>query len=239
MGMTHYNVRFKPLPTFVVACLFIILMSLGIWQLHRADYKRQLQTQYQQRSQLAPVSFAEVRNQVDNHYYPVTITGHFDNQHQFLLDNQFSEHRAGYHVVTPFILIDSGDAVLINRGWLAASFDRATLPKIPKIEGTVTLNGIIQPINKTFILGNVVESGQQTWPRRIQKIDIAILAKQLPYPIANEMILLTDTPYRFAPIWVPINTKPYVHTAYACQWFALAATLLIIYTVVCLRRKFP
>lgn len=236
--MKLFITKLKLLPTLSVFLGVSLLMSLGFWQLHRADYKRQLQAQYQQRSQQSPVPFEQLSQFTDSTYYPVKISGHFDNQHQFLLDNQFYQHQAGYDVITPLLPDKGGPAVLINRGWIAAGTDRQQLPQLPMIEQPVNLLGIIQPVSKPFLLGSKLEIPKNTaWPRRIQLLDTKLLATQLGYPVAGQIVQLNRvSPYRFAPLWQPINTKAYIHTAYAFQWFCLAATLLICYVVVQVKR---
>ena len=65
----------------------------------------------------------------------------------------------------------------------------------------------------------------------------AALAKQLPYPIANYYVVLTDSsssasaPPRVEPL--PLDEGP--HRAYAIQWFSFAA-ISIIGLVIFIRR---
>ncbi len=69
---------FKPeiIPTIVFLLGFPLLLSLGCWQLHRAEEKRQLLGQYSLRIQQSPVPIKG--HEPD--YTPVSVTGYYDNQ---------------------------------------------------------------------------------------------------------------------------------------------------------------
>ena len=97
---------FKPkfVPTFALFLILPIFLSLGFWQLNRAAEKKILLQQYEQRAQ-RPLQLSDIKGEGKNYqYFPVVLTGHFDNQHSFLLDNKIYQRQAGYQVLTPFIV---------------------------------------------------------------------------------------------------------------------------------------
>lgn len=207
--------RFVPrlIPTAIFLVFFSCLLALGFWQLDRAAQKKMILSHYQTRS-------------------PVTIKGHFDNAHTLLLDNKIYQQRVGYHVFSPLIM-DGGKAILINRGWVPADLNRDILPKIKPIHHSVELTGFLTVPSKTFMLKQIDEVSAQ-WPLRVQTIDLVVITKKLGYQVLpNIMQLRSDQPYGFVRDWQPVLPMGVEkHYGYAFQWFALAATLLIIFIVV-------
>ncbi len=236
--VAHFSFSPHWISTIATLLLLPLLLALGNWQLHRAAQKKELQSAYAARNQIAPLQLNQLTKlPADMQYYPVQMTGHFDNQQQFLLDNQFYQHQVGYYVITPFILAGSHKVVLLNRGWVTQGNNRQQLPVLTPVTGTVTLQGIIRPIdNKGFVLGNNIED--HVWPKRIGKIDQATMSQLTGYEFYPFVVLLNgDQPHGFARAWEPINLNPAKHYGYAFQWFALAATLFIIYILVNTQRK--
>lgn len=222
---------FKPhwLTTLATLILFPILISLGFWQLHRAEFKRELIAQYAHRSQMAPLNIADLNKQQDQRFYRLTVTGSFDNAHSLLIDNKIHDHQIGYELITPFAVKDQNKYLLVDRGWIAASKNRAQLPTIPLIEGKQTLTGILLETNpKSFQLGE--DSFGKQWPWRVQTLPTAALPKLLGQPVYSYILSLEPQPLTAR------GLQPERHSGYAFQWFALAATLGLIYLFVNLKR---
>lgn len=244
--MSRYTFAPKWLPSILTMLLLPLLISLGIWQLHRADFKRELQARYQQRQSATPLKLQQldkVKLQTTGlqqiAYHPIEITGRFDHDHTILLDNKIHQHQVGYHVITPFLPTHGGSAVLINRGFIPREKSLAQLPTIPREEKTLRLKGIIYlPPDKPFMLGKNIAQAQATWPLLVQQIDIAMLSSQLHYSLYPFVVLLDkDQAFGFVRHWEPVQTNPAMHLGYAFQWFALAVTLIICFIVISTHRK--
>lgn len=228
----------KVIPTLATVTLLPILLLLGNWQLHRAAEKETLQKAYEIQSKAVPLTLNQLTNNVEKmRYHPVQLTGRYDNQHQFLLDNQFYQHQVGYYVLTPLILPASNKVILINRGWVPANIDRRQLPVLAQVKDTVNLQGMIRPLDKkSFILGTKLE--KPNWPLRIEKIDLNYLQQVSDYSFYPFVVLLNaNQPDGFARDWEPVNLNPAKNYGYAFQWFSLALTLLIIFIVLNTHRK--
>lgn len=240
--MTHFNLRigayyFSPrlIPTIATLFCLPILIMLGIWQIHRAEQKQIILTEYEIHEHAAPIFLNQIAATKNINYTAVKITGHFDNAHQFLLDNKFYQHQLGYQVITPFVM-ENHKMVLINRGWISQGSSRAELPVISPVKNEITIDGSVRIPEKSFSLGNNAETLE--WPKRINEIDIAQLAKKTGYDFYPFIILLNPaSPYGFAREWAPINISPSKSYGYAFQWFALAAALMIIYIGVNTRKN--
>ena len=213
--------------------LFAILLKLGFWQLQRAQYKRELISQFHQRSKAAPMMLATVmKNASEWQYQHVSIVGTFDNQHSFLLDNQFHQHQIGYQVITPLLLAANQASVLVNRGWIAAGTSRNVLPVIEPVMGSMQLQGMVYRPLKPMLVLKQIPLAKNVWPSRIQRLDFTEMQQTLGYPIQAFTILLdSNQAHGFIREWKPVIIPPEKHIAYAVQWFALAATLMIIILV--------
>jgi len=170
-------------------------------------------------------------------YKPIQVSGHFDNQHTFLLDNKTNQHRVGYHVLTPLIPNSGAKAILVNRGWIPRELNRDQLPNIENVMETQTLKGVIAiPSAKPFALGKL-QDNPGNWPLIIEYIDVANLSKLIHHELFPFVIHLNaDQPHGFIREWQPVYLTPERHEGYAFQWFALAVTLLIAYLIVSFRR---
>lgn len=221
------------LPSVVTFLLLPLLLFLGSWQLDRAQFKQNLLLQYQQRLQAQPLLLQQVNSSWQNwRFYPLIISGHYDNDHSFLVDNKMYQHRPGYHVLTPFV-VDDNRTLLINRGWIPLE-NRKNLPHIKPINGNQTITALIDiPARKPFLLSHRSESN--AWPRRIEAIELEQLAKELHtvlYPVV--LLLSPDEKSGYVRDWQPVTLTmpPARHIAYAVQWFSLAITLSIIFIIV-------
>ena len=139
--------RLRPtlLLSFATVALTAIFLSLGFWQLERAELRRAQDELKQERAQLSPVyitsfpgesleELAGRRIRLRGHYLPW----------QFLLDNQIHDKQPGYHVLSPFELSTYQQIVLVNRGWVPAKADRTRLPSVPvDSETEIQLEGMI------------------------------------------------------------------------------------------------
>lgn len=236
------DARFTPgWPATVLTVLLVpVLAGLGVWQLARADYKRELALSYETRSRGEPVTPAEVADPDPAALAgrPVVLTGRFVPGLRVMLDNQMRAGRAGYAVVEPFALEHEGLTVLVSRGWIAAGPDRAHLPDVDAVAEIVTIRGRVRPpYRPAFTPGADTVERRGGGQVRAVAIDPDRLGELLGRPLPPIVIELgTDSPGVLAPIDVALPMDSDRHVAYAVQWFAIAATLLVVYLVHGLRR---
>lgn len=224
------------LPTLLTLLLLPCLISLGIWQLHRADYKKTLLADYQMRGHAAILSAEDLSKTPEQlQYYRVELSGHFDNQHSILLDNKMHAKQVGYQVLTPLIVDGSSKIILINRGWIPRRMDRQ-LPEISAVNGKQTLISTVWIPQKGFLL-QAEQAANLHWPYLAQTIDLNYFSQLLERPLYPFVLLLApDMPNGFVREWNLVTVSPQKNYGYAFQWFALAAALLVIFIVVNVRR---
>lgn len=226
--------RFQPQlwPTLATLVLLPLLIGLGVWQLQRADWKQGLVDAHATRAGLPAVSLQAVLPPTEaDQYRPVNVKGHYDLEHQLLLDNRTWQGHPGYEVLTPLLLSTGGAAVLVNRGWVPASPDRSILPELPGVAGELQLRATVKlPPEKNFRLADV-EEAQTGWPRVVQQPELVRLEQVLGYPLQPLLLLLdSDAEHGFLRDWKPVyGVTPDKHRAYAMQWLTLALVLVLIY----------
>jgi Uncharacterized conserved protein len=228
-------------PTVVTLCLLPLLLGLGLWQLDRADQKAAHKAEYEARRHsvtvelLGPISDIEALR-----FKPIGISGRYDAAHQLLLDNQVYRGQVGYFVLTPLRIQGNDTAILVNRGWVPGGENRARLPHLPVSSGVVRVQGILNRPPAAGIRFGQADSGQQAWPRVIQRVELARIEEALGYPLArNAVILLGEHEANgFVRAWDSLalpgafGLSPERHLGYAFQWFSLAFALIVIYVVV-------
>lgn len=232
------NKRFTPglWPTLAVLVLLPLLCGLGVWQLARAEQKRELFTQFAAGSTQPDMTLASALATDSPRYKHVRLSGHYLSARQFLLDNMIVNGHAGYMVLTPFAL-DQGGAVLVNRGWVPLTGERS---KLPPIDVTGTPRSVTGRLDRLPRPGLVLQGEGPLpahWPRVVQFPDMPALAAALETTLSDYQVLLdTQAPDGYVRQWQPAEFGPERHLAYAFQWFGLAVALLVIYIVVNLHR---
>lgn len=230
--------RFRPsvVPTVVTFLLLPGLVGLGFWQLSRAQYKRELQALYDQRSQQPPVAIDPNVGGEALQFHRVVATGTYAEAYEILIDNRVHEGRVGYHVLTPLKLSDSNMAVLVNRGWVPLTGDRATLPATPAPSGKIEISGVATlPHERVFALGPPVPTSAG-WPRVWQYVDLERYRALAPFAVAPVVVLLDpQSPGGYLREWARLDMGIATHQGYAFQWFMLAVALIAIYFLVNLK----
>ena len=226
----RWEIRWVPLLLFIV--VFSLLLRLGFWQLSRADEKEMFLTTQAQRLLDKPIPLAELLKEQDRRYRPVLLKGHYDVNHQLLVDNQINKGKLGGFVMTPFILSDGSGVVLVNRGWVAMDKTRKQLPdvKMATNHSEISLVGVINEFPSVGLVLKGADEPSKGWPSSVQIINIDKLALKFKYSFYPFQVQLRkDQANGYLRQW-KINTRmpPEKHRAYAFQWFALAATLFFL-----------
>lgn len=228
----------RPLMTLLTIVLIALLVSLGRWQLRRADEKRVLfdsfaaGTDATQRLDLATPHLRR--------YQHVAASGHYDQARQILIDNMVNTAgRAGYFVITPFALAGGG-WVLVNRGWVPLGASRAERPPIAVAGDARQVRGRADNMPSPGIQMGTKAPLAPPYPVVAgfpSHGEIARLLGESSWTGAADLVLLDPgEPDGYARNWSAPGFPPMRHIAYAVQWFALALTLAVIYVVTNLRR---
>ncbi|TRW96467.1 SURF1 family protein [Candidatus Methylobacter oryzae] len=225
--------KFKIIPTVVYLSLLAVLIALGMWQLDRAEQKRVFLKAQEQAAATETLHLSSaVENSIEGlRYRNVEATGRYDVAHQFLIDNQISDGKVGYFVLTPFILTGETKAVLVNRGWIPLNKDRSIPSGLEVKQAEAIIAGRINNFPSVGIKLAGAEIPTEGWPSIVQVVDINVLARKLGYSLLPFQIeLAKELPDGYKREWhTSTIMQPEQHTAYAIQWFALALTLTILF----------
>ncbi len=215
-----------------------LFSHFGFWQMGRALEKEAITSRYEARRLMGPMPLSAVLRQgkdVDD--FPVRIRGHYDNSRMIFLENQPYAGRAGFHVHTVFFPENDPVGVLVNRGWVPVAADMQKLPEVaaavaPEVVGTVALP------SPYFTVG---EPDYSQRPLRVGRLEMERLSHAIGVELRPFIVRLdADAPAGFVRDWSPaarLGMPPEKHRAYAFQWFALAAAVLVVLIVVNLRRN--
>ncbi|OGT58561.1 MAG: hypothetical protein A3F14_01580 [Gammaproteobacteria bacterium RIFCSPHIGHO2_12_FULL_43_28] len=222
----------------LLALFFICLFaSLCNWQLSRAKQKEALLASFTERTKAAPLSASALDQNSDLRFFRTNLSGRFDNEHTFLLDNKIFHGTIGYEVYTLFFADGLKPPILIDRGFVPITKSRGELPVIKPITGHITVSGMLNLPPAYVALGAISESTQANWPLRVEYIDRRELSNLLNMNIFPFVLLLSPKHLAAYDVeWQVVTMNPERHRGYALQWFAFALTLLILFVVLNIER---
>lgn len=223
--------RPRLLPSLVAAVVLVLTVSLGNWQMRRADEKARIQESIDALSHAAPVAVGG--GEIDPASLDgrrVVVRGHFVGERTVFIDNRTRKGMAGFHVVTPVRIQGSQRHVLVLRGWVARDFhDRNRLPDVPSPSGVVEIEGLAQAgIPQVLELRAPPIPGPDD--RLWQNIDFDRFAGwsglELQRVLVRQSSEMDDGLVRE---WPAAGADVAKHHAYAFQWYAMAAATAFLW----------
>ena len=235
--------KFKLAPTVATAIVFPILMSLGFWQLDRAEQKQQKLNTYTERVNQSPIELGKNDNLTkseinDVQYTNFKATGYYDAARSFLVDNKVHKSQVGFYVITPFILEQSESVLLVNRGWIKGNRYRSDLPEFATSTEKRTIKGVGYVPSKNFFVADNVKIDTQKFPAVIQTIDFTAIKEAInkkTYPFVLRLDAEDKT--GFVREWQIVTSTPEKSESYAAQWFTMALVVVLIYLNACFNFK--
>ncbi|MDA8871897.1 SURF1 family protein [Candidatus Thioglobus sp.] len=220
------SVRFI-LPLILITATFAFLVSLGFWQLERADDKRIIEASIKQANTGSVELIKKEEGLQSKEYYEVRLQGKYLSDKQFIYDNQIVDQVSGYYVLTPYALEGQSKAILINRGFIPWNGRRDKLADIVIGQETREIKvQISKPIKRMELKPS--EVGIQ-FPALIQSIDLQDMADRAKVDFSSVIGLLDASASNgFIRKWEPYTGSIEKHIGYAVQWFLMALVLAII-----------
>ena len=215
------------IPSLLIATTCAFLVSLGFWQLDRADEKRSIEAAIKKANSGAVELIVSENNLQDKEYYEVRLRGEYINDKQFIYDNQIVDQASGYYVLTPFVLSDQSKAILINRGFIPWNGRRDKLADIFIEQGAKEAKfQISKPIKRMELKSSDIGS---EFPVLIQAINLEEMAAIAGVDFSNVIGLLDPSSSDgYVRKWKPYTGSIEKHIGYAIQWFLMALVLAII-----------
>ena len=202
-----------------------ILITLGVWQVQRLQWKEALLAQLAANAAAPPVSLAEAAERDDPEFVRVRFTGTYDHAGAKKMIATFQRGQ-GWTVITPAVTSD-GHAVMVDRGripgQLGEAFDKPT--------GEVRVEGVIRTYRRgqaMFDPENDPNANIWYWwdvPAMLASSGLPQGLKPYPYVV---QLLPSATAAPFPRPDEPKANLANNHLGYALTWFGLAATLLAV-----------
>ncbi|MBD1591847.1 SURF1 family protein [Arthrobacter sp. S1_S22] len=209
---------------FASACVF-----LGRWQMDRraetlAEINRVV-TNYS----ATPIPFADAREQFSEldpgmEWTQVELRGTYLTDGQRVVRNRPLNGQPGYEVVVPFRL-DSGETVVIDRGWLPIGNNNPGAPDSVPEPPAGDVTAVVRLKHPEPELQRGAPEGQ------LASIDLAAYSGQLGYPLltgaygqlASETPPAAEMPFPFP----KPSTEEGTHLSYSLQWFAFGVLMFV------------
>ena len=170
----------------------------------------------------------------------MTVSGRFAPDYAVFIDNRIRRGVAGYHVVMPLEIgkMRAGGSryVLVNRGWIAGSPDRARLPDVRTPQDAVQVTGTAVVPGKRFLELSAHVAAGKVWQ------NLTIERYRAAFPIAvHPFVIQQESPLDdgLEREWEPPDVGVDKHYGYAFQWLALAVTVLVFYLATHVGRRSP
>jgi cytochrome oxidase assembly protein ShyY1 len=197
---------------------------LGQWQFHRLDERRADNRLVARNLDRPPVPFETVLRlgrepAPGDEWREVVVHGTWDDAHTIVVKYQTRDGAPGVDVVTP-LRTDSGEAVLVDRGWLATENVGGKRPDLPDATvGPVTVTGWIR-VSGTGGSTTVTDLATRA-------VSSTAASKVLPYPLYGGFLdLHTESPtpaVQLGATELPDDTSEGPHFFYGLQWWFFGA----------------
>jgi surfeit locus 1 family protein len=204
-----------------------VTVSLGFWQWGRAAQKTALHEAMAQRQAMpeVPATALDAGTADAVLHRPITLAGTWVADRTVYLDNRQMQGRPGFYVVTPLKLAD-GRAVLVQRGWAPRDFQqRDRLPPVETPAGTVSIRGRLAPPPAQLYAFSREEQGAIR-----QNLDLERFRAETGLPLAALSVQQTGAASEgLQRDWPQPASGAEKNLGYAVQWWAIAATIAILY----------
>jgi surfeit locus 1 family protein len=215
-------------PALVALAGIAVLVSLGIWQLHRLAWKEALIARIEARAKAPPAPLPPENEwaglKPDNYEYRhVALRGRFNGREALVFRGSGPEtgEGPGYLVLAPLILPD-GTAVIVNRGFVPGAAKDAVGHAPPP--GEVTVSGLMREPEPRNLFTPADQPDSNLWFTR----DPGAIAAH--FGLAHAAPFSVDADFSGDGKALPrggttVIAFPNNHLAYALTWFGLAAAL--------------
>lgn len=206
------------IPLLFIICATLVLSTLGVWQVQRLQWKNALTANIEKAQ--AEETLGNLPENVDGlAYRNVILSGKFMNDKALRLVGRKENMRAGFFVLTPFVLEDDGRVILVNRGYAEVGNENP-------VDGMQTIQGVLRPPRekRPFAPENNIEKNLWFYE------DIAAISGIIGKPLLPYVIEATGTDRQTQPLVsdgkISMRND---HLGYAITWFSLAIVGLVMF----------
>ncbi|MFU7500473.1 MAG: SURF1 family protein [Candidatus Tisiphia sp.] len=221
------------LPLLLTILAFVILLSLGFWQIARLQEKELFLSSMKNNLNNPPIDIKTLSG--NKLYAKIRANGYFlvgKNLHLYGRRSMSTE-KDGYYLVTPF-QTDDNKIILVVLGWFAGRHKK-NIDNI--IDNSMEITGVILPGEKTklFVLDNDVKNNVWFTLDLTQASDVLGLKLEDFYLVMEGNNNRSDI-LKSLSIENLLNVRNN-HLEYAITWFALAISLAVIFVICNLSKR--
>lgn len=218
----------------VIALTVVVLfINLGFWQLRRLDEVRDYNATVSARLAEPPRPLDDVLagsgDPEELAYRRVTVSGRYLADEEVLLSTRSYGGSPGHHLLTP-LQTDTGEGIVVDRGWVPLQFDEPPVAEAAPAAGEVTVTGMLFP----------PQPSPSTGSERIEflrQVDLDRLGRQVSVDLAPVYLLDQEQGGQDLPrvaALPALDEGP--HLSYAWQWFLFAGVVAVGYPLLLRRR---
>ena len=226
--------------TVLMLALCVMFIALGRWQWRRGNLHAAEHASFERGASQVIALGSKPLTQVPEQQR-VSLTGTYDQAHQFLIDNMSYRDLDGYQVLTPLVRAGAR-TVLVDRGWVPFLGSRANLPDLSiKAAGPATISGRVGNLPVAGLAsGRAPPPVTGPWPRVTSFPTLAQLATALGQPLDSRVILLDpQQPDGYVRDWHPPGIPAMQNYAYAFEWWCFGIAAVVIWVVLSTPKRKP
>src|SRR5262245_17857296 len=219
-------------PTLISLPIFVVALGLGVWQMERREWKRDILDRIAVNQATLPITLAELLrgDPLRFEYGRVKVSGALLHDKEFYLGARSLKNTVGLQVVTP-LRTDDGQIVLFDRGWIPQERKDPARRAEGQVGGRVELTGIVRRTQerRQFAPENVPE--RNVWFH----VDVPLMRRMAggaPDARLDSFFLEADATANPGGLPVGGQTRldiPNDHLQYAITWFLIAVALAGVY----------
>jgi surfeit locus 1 family protein len=203
--------------TIVCAAIVVLFVNLGFWQLRRLDERRARNDLVESRMEAPVVPVLEADGPLE--FRRVSAEGRYDADGEVLVRSRSLNGSPGRWVLTPLVL-DSGTAVVVNRGFVPNGTD---VPRPPA--GEQRVEGVLRATEERGSIGP--RDPAEGTLSELARADLGRIQQQYDREVFPLYLQRLDdsTEVPFAIPAPELDEGP--HLGYAVQWFLFATVGLV------------
>ena len=227
-------VKLRPLlwPTVISLPILVLAVSLGIWQMERREWKRDILDRIAANRAAEPITLDELLkgDPLRREYGKVKLAGTFLHDKEFYLAARSRKNVVGQQVVTP-VRTDDGRIVLFDRGWIPSQRREPATRAEGQIPGRVELTGVVRRSQRKGYFAPDNDPARNFW----FQVDVPLMRKLAGAPADPTLDrFFFDADATPVPGGYPIGGQTHLeipndHLQYAITWFLIAAAMAGVY----------
>lgn len=235
----------------LLAAAAAVFVSLGQWQLGRAEERQVLAEQIDWGRTQPPIELSVATPPHDMlPWRPAKVRGVWMTHLSVWLDNRNLDGRAGLWLATP-LMLEGGKTLLVLRGWIARPIGADPEPVVPTPKGPVKIQGeLLTHVPRLYELKSVRGESNRTsiagfpagWPDsptyamhnstlsfpRVQNLELSLFAELTRLNMMPVVMMQTDDAKDgLTRQWPGPSLDFEKNKGYALQWFSFAGIAML------------